>query len=102
MSLTQNQYVSLMELLQAIPRVCIGLTQTRYLFKLREQARLGLLAKMRECFGHDNCRLFPRASITDRSAFTFHFDLHNTSITVLEDDEQLNSQAIRLVVKQTC
>jgi vacuolar protein sorting-associated protein 13A/C len=33
-------------------------------------------------------------------AFAFRFDLHNTSITVLEDDEQLNSQAIWLAIKQ--
>src|ERR1700733_2642793 len=35
-----------------------------------------------------------------QSAFAFRFDLHDASITVLEDDEQLNSQAIRLAIKQ--
>ena len=42
-----------------------------------------------------------QSSVNQRqSAFAFRFDLHNASVTVLEDDEQPNSQAIRLAIKQ--
>lgn len=34
------------------------------------------------------------------STLAFRFDLYNASITVLEDDEQANSQAMRLVIQQ--
>lgn len=33
-----------------------------------------------------------------QSGFAFRFDLHDASITVLEDDEQINSQALRLSI----
>jgi len=42
----------------------------------------------------------PSSAGQSQSAVAFRFDLHNASITVLEDDEQLNSQAIRLTIKQ--
>lgn len=34
------------------------------------------------------------------STLAFRFDMHDASIIVLEDDEQINSQAIRLAIKQ--
>ncbi|KAF8311204.1 hypothetical protein DL93DRAFT_2229838 [Clavulina sp. PMI_390] len=42
----------------------------------------------------------PSASSPPSTAFAFRFDLHDASVTVLEDDEQVNSQAIRLSIKQ--
>lgn len=46
----------------------------------------------------DEKSIAPTSPAQPQSGFAFRFDLHDASITILEDDEQINSQALRLSI----